>query len=283
MWRGWLRISISGGRSRRNRDIVKQRVENVHPTEQLLRRAGPVRGGCDVICALLSGSCDPDRRPGLCRCADPCAYPMDRRDGDCAGWRWSGGRGEQHPAARFQVNRRGIADSFNPQHSRGIYTGIVDTSTIVILDFGSQYTQLIARRIREFNVFSVVLPCTKPLEEILALKPKGIILSGGPSSVYDDSAPKADPAILKTGLPILGICHGLQFITHHLGGKVVPGAAREYGHAEVTVTDVENIFHELPDSLSVWMSHGDHAESLAPGFHVTATTANAIAGIANDA
>ena len=157
------------------------------------------------------------------------------------------------------------------------------TSTIVILDFGSQYTQLIARRIREFNVFSVVLPCTAPLTEVLALQPKGIILSGGPSSVYDANAPKADPAVLDCGLPILGICYGLQFITHHLGGKVVPGAAHEYGHAEVTVTDPGQIFHGLPQMLEVWMSHGDQAEQLAPGFTVTAKTSNAIAAIANEA
>ena len=156
------------------------------------------------------------------------------------------------------------------------------TSTIVILDFGSQYTQLIARRIREFNVFSVVLPCTTPLDTILALQPKGIVLSGGPSSVYDADAPKADPAILQAGLPILGICYGLQFITHHLGGKVVPAAAREYGHAEVEVTDPALIFHGLPKRLEVWMSHGDHAETLAPGFRVTARTANAVAGIADE-
>ena len=155
------------------------------------------------------------------------------------------------------------------------------SSTIVILDFGSQYTQLIARRIREFNVFSVVLPCTTPLEKVLALRPKGIVLSGGPSSVYDDAAPKADPKVLETGLPILGICYGLQFMTHHLGGKVVPAAAREYGHAEVTVTEPSTIFHGLPDTLSVWMSHGDHAESLAPGFVVTARTNNAVAAIAD--
>jgi GMP synthase (glutamine-hydrolysing) len=156
------------------------------------------------------------------------------------------------------------------------------SSTIVILDFGSQYTQLIARRIREFNVFSVVLPCTTPIEKVLALKPAGIVLSGGPSSVYDESAPKADPAILTTGLPILGICYGLQFITHHLGGRVAPAAAREYGHAEVTVTDPAILFHGLPETLSVWMSHGDHAEALAPGFRVTASTNNAIAAIADE-
>jgi GMP synthase (glutamine-hydrolysing) len=156
------------------------------------------------------------------------------------------------------------------------------SSTIVILDFGSQYTQLIARRIREFNVFSVVLPCTTPLGEVLALQPRGIILSGGPSSVYDANAPKADPAVLTCGLPILGICYGLQFITHHLGGKVVPGTAHEYGHAEITVTDASQIFHGLPTSLQVWMSHGDHAESLAPGFRITATSPNAVAAIADD-
>jgi GMP synthase (glutamine-hydrolysing) len=158
----------------------------------------------------------------------------------------------------------------------------LSSSTIVILDFGSQYTQLIARRIREFNVFSVVLPCTAPLDKILALQPKGLVLSGGPSSVYDDDAPQADPAILQTGLPILGICYGLQFMTHHLGGKVVPGAAREYGHAEVEIIDTTEIFHGLPDKLEVWMSHGDHAETLAPGFRITAKTANAIAGIADE-
>ena len=113
------------------------------------------------------------------------------------------------------------------------------SSTIVILDFGSQYTQLIARRIREFNVFSVVLPCTSPLEKILALEPRGIVLSGGPSSIYDADAPKADPAILAAGLPILGICYGLQFIVHNLGGRVSPSDKREYGHAVVSVVAPE--------------------------------------------
>jgi len=162
----------------------------------------------------------------------------------------------------------------------------VDThgsSTIVILDFGSQYTQLIARRIRELDVFSVVLPCTAPLERVLDLKPKGIILSGGPSSVYDQTAPKADAKVLETGLPTLGICYGLQFMTHHLGGRVAPAAAREYGHAEVEVIAETPLFHGLPQTLEVWMSHGDHAEVMAPGFHVVAKTANAVAGVANEA
>jgi GMP synthase (glutamine-hydrolysing) len=163
----------------------------------------------------------------------------------------------------------------------------VDTSSIVILDFGSQYTQLIARRIREQNVFSVVLPCTASTSEILALKPKGIILSGGPSSVYDADAPAADPGVLGLGLPILGICYGLQFIVHHLGGKVRPADKREYGHAEVMLVHepgeaVTPLFAELPASISAWMSHGDEALELPSGFHLTARTSSALAAIANE-
>ena len=159
----------------------------------------------------------------------------------------------------------------------------MDTQTIVILDFGSQYTQLIARRIREQNVFSVVLPCTAPLAEIQALKPLGVILSGGPSSVYDADAPAADPRLLELGVPILGICYGLHFIVHHLGGRVKPGALREYGHAEVQIEDSSTqLFAGLPSSLQVWMSHGDEAEALPAGFHRTAVTSNALAGIVNE-
>ncbi len=159
-------------------------------------------------------------------------------------------------------------------------TGV--SSSIVILDFGSQYTQLIARRIRELNVFSAVLPCTASLAEIQALQPRGIILSGGPSSVYDADAPKADPAMLHLGLPVLGICYGLQFIVHHMGGKVRPAARREYGDAEVSLVDPETaLFAGLPPTLKVWMSHGDEALELPAGFHMTAKTPNALAGIAD--
>ena len=158
----------------------------------------------------------------------------------------------------------------------------MDSSTIVILDFGSQYTQLIARRIREFNVFSVVLPCTVALDKVKELKPKGVILSGGPCSVYDGDAPAANPEVLELGVPVLGICYGLQFIVHHLGGKVVGAAAREYGHAEVTVVAETPLFRGLPANLDVWMSHGDHAEALPSGCELTAKTANAVAGIANE-
>ncbi len=156
------------------------------------------------------------------------------------------------------------------------------TPSIVILDFGSQYTQLIARRIREQNVYSAVLPCTAKIDEIRALNPVGLVLSGGPCSVYDSDAPPADPKILELGVPVLGICYGLQFITHHLGGRVRSALKPEYGHAEVQLVDAANpLFAELPASLSVWMSHGDEALDLPAGFHLTAKTANAVAGIAN--
>ncbi len=157
------------------------------------------------------------------------------------------------------------------------------TQTIVILDFGSQYTQLIARRIRELNVFSVVLPCTAPLSEIQALKPLGLILSGGPSSVYDADAPAADPKFLEMGVPVLGICYGLHYIVHHLGGKVKSAPRREYGHAEVTIEDSgTTLFKELPTTLQVWMSHGDEALELPAGFKRTAATSNALAGIVDE-
>src|SRR5947209_718627 len=158
----------------------------------------------------------------------------------------------------------------------------MDTQAIVILDFGSQYTQLIARRIREQNVFSVVLPCTAPLQEIQSYNPAGIILSGGPSSVYDADAPPADARVLAHGLPVLGICYGLHFIVHTLGGNVVPGPKREYGHADVTIHHAASpIFRGLPPSLTVWMSHGDEARELPSGFRETARSASALAAIEN--
>jgi GMP synthase (glutamine-hydrolysing) len=165
----------------------------------------------------------------------------------------------------------------------------VDTSSIVILDFGSQYTQLIARRIREQNVFSVVLPCTASVAEIQTHHPIGLILSGGPCSVYDADAPPADPGMLTMGLPILGICYGLQFLTHHLGGKVRPADKREYGPAQVTVLAGQEgesgnpLFAGLPTELDAWMSHGDEALELPPGFSLIARTANAVASIADPA
>ena len=147
---------------------------------------------------------------------------------------------------------------------------------IVVLDFGGQYTQLIARRIREQQVFSSILPCTAPLDEIRAMEPAGIVLSGGPSSVYDANAPKCDPRVLELGVPVLGICYGLQWITHMLGGEVERAGRREYGPAKLDVADCGGLLRGMPGELRVWNNHGDHVHSLPKGFRVTGRTANAI-------
>ncbi len=157
---------------------------------------------------------------------------------------------------------------------------MVETQSIVVLDFGAQYSQLIARRIREQNVFSVVLPCTAQLEEIKSYRPAGIILSGGPSSVYDPDAPPADEQVLHLGLPVLGICYGLQFMVYKLGGKVRAADKREYGHAEVELLSNDSqLFKSLQGPVAVWMSHGDEALELPAGFELIATTSNAVAAI----
>jgi len=141
----------------------------------------------------------------------------------------------------------------------------VETHSIVVLDFGAQYSQLIARRIRENKVFSVVLPFNASLEEIRSYTPVGIVLSGGPSSVYDPGAPHADKKVLALGVPVLGICYGLQFMVYALGGKVRPAEKREYGHATVERVAESRLFEGVPKVLTVWMSHGDSAEELSPG------------------
>ncbi|GAC1660899.1 MAG: glutamine-hydrolyzing GMP synthase [Candidatus Acidiferrum sp.] len=154
---------------------------------------------------------------------------------------------------------------------------------VVVLDFGGQYTQLIARRIREQQVFSAILPCTTTLEEIRKMEPAGLIFSGGPSSVYDADAPKCDPKILAMGVPILGICYGMQWITRTLGGTVEKAERREYGRAQLSVengADGESeLFAEMPRSLRVWNSHGDHVRTLPAGFRATGRTENAVAAM----
>jgi GMP synthase (glutamine-hydrolysing) len=157
----------------------------------------------------------------------------------------------------------------------------VVTQSIVVLDFGAQYSQLIARRIREQNVFSVLLPCTASIEEVRGYSPIGLILSGGPSSVYDSDAPQADSRLLSLGLPVLGICYGLQYMAHTLGGKVRAATKREYGHADVEILDGSGLFHGLPKQLSVWMSHGDEATELPQGFRLIGRSANSVAAIEN--
>ena len=155
---------------------------------------------------------------------------------------------------------------------------------VVVLDFGGQYTQLIARRIREQEVFSAVLPCTSSIEEIRKLQPAGIILSGGPSSVYDAEAPKCDPKVLALGIPVLGICYGMQWITHILGGTVERADRREYGRAQLSVDDSKeqggsHLFRGVPASLRVWNSHGDRVRTLPEGFRTIARTENAIGAV----
>jgi GMP synthase (glutamine-hydrolysing) len=157
----------------------------------------------------------------------------------------------------------------------------VETQSIVVLDFGAQYSQLIARRVREQNVYSVVLPCNSSIEQIRKQNPVGIILSGGPSSVYDKDAPVADPQAFELGVPVLGICYGLQFMAHALGGKVRAAKHREYGHAQVERIAESELFRDLPSTLEVWMSHGDEALELPPGFKLIAKTPSAVAAIEN--
>ena len=138
--------------------------------------------------------------------------------------------------------------------------------TIIILDFGSQYSMLIARRVRECNVYCELKPWNAPRPEIEALNPRGFILSGGPASVYDTDAPLIPDWILTAGLPILGICYGMQALAFQLGGAVAPGHAREYGPATIRCAGDTPIFSGLPGELPVWMSHGDRITALPPGF-----------------
>jgi GMP synthase (glutamine-hydrolysing) len=150
----------------------------------------------------------------------------------------------------------------------------VTHQTIVVLDFGSQFTQLIARRLRELSVFSEILPPSTPAAEIAKRKPAGVILSGGPKSVSEPGAPHSDPQLLSIGLPVLGVCYGMQLMTDALGGVVASAPHREFGHAVVNVLDGAALFRDVPPSLRVWASHGDFVASAPPGFEVTATSAN---------
>ncbi len=145
---------------------------------------------------------------------------------------------------------------------------------IVVIDFGSQYNQLIARRVRECRVFCQIEPPTIDIEAIKALKPDGIILSGGPSSIYEKNSPKIDTAIFDLGIPVLGICYGMQFMVDALGGTVKKAAKREYGFAELNVKKSEGLFEKIDKSTTCWMSHGDSISKLPKGFTITATTDN---------
>jgi GMP synthase (glutamine-hydrolysing) len=152
---------------------------------------------------------------------------------------------------------------------------------IVILDFGSQFTQLIARRVREAGVYSEILPCTASIEDVKALEPHGLILSGGPSSVYDEGAPQLNPELLhlkradQSPVPVLGVCYGLQAMAHALGGEVQPAAKREFGRAAIRVDSDTLLFKDVPEGSNIWMSHGDHLTKLPEGYEVIAHTSNA--------
>jgi GMP synthase (glutamine-hydrolysing) len=154
--------------------------------------------------------------------------------------------------------------------------------TIIVLDFGSQYTQLIARRLRELSVYSEIWPSNAPAERIRARRPAGIVLSGGPKSVSDPGAPACDAAVFDLGCPVLGICYGMQLMAHSLGGRVAPAPQREFGHATVTVRGGQGgtrsraaLFAGVPAEIRVWASHGDFVAAPPDGFAITATSANA--------
>jgi len=155
--------------------------------------------------------------------------------------------------------------------------------SIIILDFGSQYTQLIARRIREQGVYCEIHPFHFSIDDVLTKRPKGVILSGGPSSVTDEDAPRVSPDFFdRINVPVLGICYGMQLIAHDLGGACEPAARREYGHARVKILSGETVlFSELPFEIDVWMSHGDHVTRTPNGFHTTATTGEVVTAIEN--
>lgn len=143
---------------------------------------------------------------------------------------------------------------------------------VLVIDYGAQYNQLIARRIRELNVFCEVVPSRLSAPEILAKHPRALILSGGPASVYDDGAPPVEPALLTAGVPVLGICYGMQGFTHALGGRVKPTGRREYGRARLTVLAPSPLLDKIPTGTTVWMSHGDEVVEPPPGFSVLAAT-----------
>jgi GMP synthase (glutamine-hydrolysing) len=141
---------------------------------------------------------------------------------------------------------------------------------ILILDFGSQYTQLIARRLRSLRVYCEILPYSASAEDILTRSPRGIILSGGPSSVYDKAAPKPDPAVFNLGVPVLGVCYGMQLFAYEYGGKVSKAGKREYGFSKLKILKGSRLFKGINGAATVWMSHGDEVRKVPPGFHVTA-------------
>ena len=155
--------------------------------------------------------------------------------------------------------------------------------TLLVLDFGSQYTQLIARRLRELKVYTEVVPFQTPISELTGRRPAGLVLSGGPSSVRDEGAPRCEKGVFDLGVPVLGICYGMQLMTDMLGGHVEPAPEREFGHAAVTLESDSPLFESLPRDIRVWASHGDLVARTPAGFRVIATSANAPIAAMEDA
>ena len=143
---------------------------------------------------------------------------------------------------------------------------------IVILDFGSQYNQLIARRVRELGIYSEIVPFNTELESLKKKNIKGIILSGGPNSVYDDNAPHVTKDLYELGIPVLGICYGMQITQYLFDGKITPSLKREYGKSSLTIIKDSPLTNKLPKTSTVWMSHGDHVDELSPEFELCGTT-----------
>ncbi len=147
-------------------------------------------------------------------------------------------------------------------------------TTVLIIDFGAQYSQLIARRVREAKIYCEIIPYSHNIEKIKALNPKAIILSGGPASVKEEDAPKADPEIYSLGLPILGICYGGQLLAQEYGGKVAKAKSGEYGKTTLRIKEKDGIFKDLGEETDCWMSHFDYIEKAPDGFEITASSEN---------
>ena len=170
---------------------------------------------------------------------------------------------------------RGVESRLNGNPSRNHPVARVSHQTLLVLDFGSQYTQLIARRLRELDLYTEIVPFHTPVDELAARRPAGIVLSGGPASVREPEAPRCPAGVLALGVPVLGICYGMQLMADVLGGEVEPAPEREFGHATVTVETDSPLFAGLPGDVGVWASHGDRIGRVPDGFRVAATSANA--------
>ena len=200
-------------------------------------------------------------------------------------WLFSGRAKERVERFSF-VRVFSILGSGNPNeevYELSVTPMLKEQEKIVVLDFGSQYNQLITRRIREFGVYSELHPHTITAEDIKAMNATGVIFSGGPNSVYDENAFRVDPAIFDLNVPILGICYGMQLMSLHFGGKVEKASRREYGKSDITVVKESPLFKDLPNEQVVWMSHGDHVTVAPEGFEIIATSPScSVAAIADE-